>query len=83
MAWWLGGLVARWLGGLVAWRLGGSASALLGALRVEMLQNVAVANERLVFSQKMLLWLRFWRGTPTERWLQQHYFSFYTYLNGF
>ena len=65
MAWRLGGLEARWLYGSVSprfgsfwvpWsglsRLASMSSALLGALRVEMLQNVAVAKEWLVFLNK-------------------------------
>ena len=56
-AWWLYGSVSPRFGGLwVPWsglsRLASVCSALLGALRVEMLQNVAVAGEWLVFLKK-------------------------------
>ena len=64
-------------------RLASVSSAVLGALRAEMLQIVAVAREWLVFLKTMLLWPRFWRGTPPVWGPQQHVFSFYTYLNSF
>ena len=96
VAWRLGGLEARWLYGSVSPRFGGLwvpwsglsrlasvCSALLEALRVEMLQNVAVAKEWLVFLKNMLLWRRFWRGTPPVWGPQQHVSSVYTHLNCF
>ena len=57
-------------------RLASVCSALLGALRVKMMQHVAVAKEWLVFLKQMLLWLRFWRGTPPVWGPQQHFPAF-------
>ena len=48
------------------------------------LENVAVAAVRLVLAEIMLLWLQSgWGGTLPELQPQQHYFRFYTCLNGF